>query len=114
MKLLFDQNLSDRIPSRIADLFPESTHVKTIGLEREEDAAIVKWAERNDYAIVSKDTDFYQTSIALGYPRKFIWLRVGNCSTSLVVDLIRLRGDVIREFIMSEAESVLVLDRSSS
>jgi predicted nuclease of predicted toxin-antitoxin system len=83
-------------------------------LERGEDAAIVKWAGRNDYSIISKDTDFYQTSLALGYPRKFIWLRVGNCSTSLVVDLIRLREDVIREFIRSEAESVLILDRSDS
>ena len=32
MKLLLDQNLSDRIISRISDLFPGSTHVKAVGL----------------------------------------------------------------------------------
>ena len=114
MSLLFDQNLSDQIPARIADLFPESRHVKSIGLDQGKDAAIVKWAGRNDYVIVSKDTDFYQSSIALGYPRKFIWLRVGNCPTSFIVELIRSKADIILEFMARDEESVLILDKPHS
>ena len=30
MKLLLDENLSDRIVCRIGDLYPESEHVKTL------------------------------------------------------------------------------------
>lgn len=111
MKLLFDQNLSDRIPFRIADLFPESTHVKAIGLERGEDDSVAQWAIRNDYTIVSKDADFYQRSMAFGYPPKFVWLRVGNCSTDVVVDLLRSQSGVITEFGAGADESVLILGR---
>jgi predicted nuclease of predicted toxin-antitoxin system len=32
MKLLFDQNLSFRLCRNIADLFPESNHVRLLGL----------------------------------------------------------------------------------
>ena len=33
MKLLLDENLSDRIISQIVDLFPDSTHTKAVGKE---------------------------------------------------------------------------------
>lgn len=111
MKLLFDENLSDKIVPLVIDLFPESAHVKTVGLERADDGAIAQWAEQNGFTIVSKDTDFYQRSIALGQPPKFIWLRVGNCPTSVITHLLESRSDLIREFIESRSDSVLVLER---
>lgn len=114
MKLLFDQNLSDSIPFQITDLFPESTHVTAIGLERGEDDSVAKWAIRNDYTIVSKDADFYQRSMVFGYPSKSVWLRVGDCSTDVVVDLLRSQSGVITEFGGSAAESVLILDKLGS
>lgn len=40
MKLLLDENLSDRIIHRIADLYPNSEHVKTLGLINTDDAVI--------------------------------------------------------------------------
>ena len=112
MKLLLDQNLSDRIPAHIADLFPGSTPVKAVELARVDDSVIGDWAKRGGFMIVSKDTDFYQRSIAFGHPPKFLWLRVGNCSTALVVDLLRRNVDLIRAFGASAAESVLILERS--
>ncbi len=33
MKLLFDQNLSPRLVTRLADLFADSSHVQTEGLD---------------------------------------------------------------------------------
>ena len=111
MKLLLDENLSDRIVSRIIDLFPESTHVKTIGLSRSDDGIILDWAKEHGFSIVSKDIDFYQRSIAFGHPPKFVWLRVGNCPTSLITELLRTRHKILRAFIASEEESLLVLER---
>ena len=58
MKLLFDQNLSDQLVTLLADLFPNSTHVKTIGLNTAADTELWDYARDNDYLIVSKDTDF--------------------------------------------------------
>ncbi len=111
MKLLLDENISDRVVLLVSDLFPDSAHVTAVGLMRSDDSLIADWAKQRDFAIVSKDTDFYQRAVALGSPPKFIWLRVGNCTTATIVDLLRKRSGIIREFIASETESVLVLER---
>ena len=111
MKLLLDENLSDRIISRIVDLFPGSTHIKAVGLREANDFVVWEWAKQHGFTIASKDTDFHQRAIVFGHPPKFIWLRVGNCQTSLITDLLRSRYPVIRQFIQSETESLLVLER---
>ena len=84
---------------------------KSVELMQADDAAIADWARHHGSSIVSKDTDFYQRSVALGSPPKFIWLRVGNCRTEIIVDLLRSQHALIRDFLASETESVLVLDR---
>lgn len=33
MKLLFDQNLSPKLVKRLADVFPSSSHVQSLGLD---------------------------------------------------------------------------------
>jgi predicted nuclease of predicted toxin-antitoxin system len=111
VKLLLDENLSDKIVARISDLFPDCAHVKGVALMQADDASIADWARHHDSSIVSKDTDFYQRSVALGSPPKFIWLRVGNCGTEIIVDLLRSQHALIRDFLANETESVLVLDR---
>ncbi len=40
MKLLFDQNLSSALVGRLSDLYPGSTHVKTLGMMKAEDGVI--------------------------------------------------------------------------
>jgi predicted nuclease of predicted toxin-antitoxin system len=112
VKLLLDENISDKIAPAVDDLFPGSTHVKAAGLMRADDSLIADWAEERDFTIVSKDTDFYQRAVALGLPSKFIWLRVGNCTTATIIDLVRTRAAIVREFIESETESVLILERT--
>ena len=110
MKLLRDENLSERIVSQIIDLFPASLHVKEAGLFRTEDSVVAEWATQHGFTIVSKDTDFYRRSVVLGQPAKFIWLRIGNCSTAQVVDLLRKQEKVIHEFSERSEENVLVLE----
>src|ERR1700738_104604 len=53
----------------------------------------------------------HQRAIVFGHPPKFIWLRVGNCQTGLITNLLRSRYQVIRQFIESETQSLLVLER---
>ena len=45
MKLLLDENLSERIVSQISDLFPVSLQVKEAGLFRAEDSVIADWGD---------------------------------------------------------------------
>ena len=89
MKLLFDQNLSPDLVKRLADLFPDSTHVFLVGLDREDDRNIRRFAEEHDYVIVTKDADYSDLSLVLGYPPKIIWIRRGNCSTETIEQILR-------------------------
>jgi predicted nuclease of predicted toxin-antitoxin system len=109
VKLLLDENLSDRVIHRIIDLYPDSEHVKTLGLINTDDVVIWEYAKANDFVIVSKDSDFHQRSLLYGHPPKFIYLRVGNCPTSKITQILRDNLDTIIQFEGSETESLLVL-----
>jgi predicted nuclease of predicted toxin-antitoxin system len=109
VKLLLDENLSDRIIHRIVDLYPDSEHVKRLGLINADDAMIWEYAKANDFVIVSKDSDFHQRSLLYGHPPKFIYLRVGHCPTSKITQILRDNLNTIIQFESSETESLLVL-----
>ncbi|MBW4650292.1 MAG: DUF5615 family PIN-like protein [Kastovskya adunca ATA6-11-RM4] len=109
MKLLLDENLSDRIVSRIVELYPNSEHVKTLGLLNTDDVVIWEYAKVNGFVIVSKDSDFHQRSLLYGHPPKFIYLRIGNCSTSKIIQILRDNLNTINQFGSSETQSLLVL-----
>lgn len=95
MKLLFDENLSPRLASSLADLFPASTHVRDVGLRAADDPAVWEHARLNGFLIVSKDADMHDLSLLFGNPPKVIWLRMGNCSTAQVENLLRREFEVI-------------------
>ena len=109
MKLLLDENLSDRIIHQIVDLYPNSEHVKTLGLTNTDDSVIWEYAKTNDFAIVSKDSDFHQRSLLYSHPPKFIYLRIGNCPTSKIIQILRNNRDTILQFESSKTDSILVL-----
>ena len=109
MKLLLDENLSDRIVDKILDLYPDSQHVKTLGLINTDDAIIWEFAKMNSFVIISKDSDFHQRSLLYGHPPKFIYLRIGNSPTSKIVQILRDNLSTITQFDSSDMESILVL-----
>lgn len=109
MKLLLDENLSDRILPRILDLYADSSHVKHPGLWQTDDAVIWDFARQHGFTIVSKDADFHQRSLTFGHPPKFIYLRVGNRPTSRIALLLRTQEQTILAFEQDAAASILVL-----
>ncbi|MGI8740447.1 MAG: DUF5615 family PIN-like protein [Gammaproteobacteria bacterium] len=98
MRLLFDENLSFRLARELADIYPDSAHVRDLGLIGAKDSRIWTRAAKDGFLLSSKDTDFYQRSIAFGAPPKVIWLRAGNSSTSAIATLLRQRYVVVRRF----------------
>ena len=40
MKLLFDENLSPKLARLLADLFPDSVHVRDVGLKAVDDSVV--------------------------------------------------------------------------
>jgi predicted nuclease of predicted toxin-antitoxin system len=98
MKLLFDENLSHKLVPLLADLFPDSAHVRDVGLKAADDPVVWEYARDNNLMIVSKDSDMHQRSFVFGYPPKVVWVRLGNCSTSDVEQLLRRRLVSIKTF----------------
>jgi predicted nuclease of predicted toxin-antitoxin system len=88
MKLLFDENLSHKLVRRLADLFPDSIHVRDVGL---------------------KAADMHQRSFVFGHPPKIIWVRLGNCSTADVEKLLRKNFSAVKTFHEDDYASFLSL-----
>ncbi len=109
MKLLFDQNLSPRLVTRLADLFPDSSHVQTEGLGCADDDQVWEHARLNGFAIVTKDADFNNLSVMRGSPPKVIWLLLGNCTTSKVEAVLRARLADIEAFELDPSVGTLAL-----
>lgn len=109
MKLPFDENLSFKLPRLLIDLFPDSVHIRDIGMKAIDDPIVWDYAKDNDFLIVSKDADMHDLSLVFGNPPKVIWLRLGNCSTRQVENLLRRDFDVIKIFYEDEHVSLLAL-----
>ena len=109
MKLLFDQNLSPRLVHRLADLYPDSTHVYLIGLDMAPDPAIWEYAHDNDYLIVTRDADFSDLNVVLGFPPKVIWIRRGNCTTKEIESMLRSNYEAVQSLVQDEGVGILTL-----
>jgi len=109
VKLLFDENLSHKLTQRLADVFPDSLHVRDVGLETADDPTVWEYAKENELVIVSKDVDMHDRSFIFGYPPKVIWVRSGNCSTTDVENILRRELSVIEKFYQDDYASFLVL-----
>ena len=109
MKLLVDQNISPRLRETLGDLYPESLHVRDIGLESADDVMVWAYARDHEFTIASKDSDFRQMSFAFGHPPKVIWIRRGNCSTSEIESILRDSYDELFTFHQDEQGSFLAL-----
>ena len=98
MKLLFDENLSFRLVAALADIYPESSHVRDVGLLGADDLLVWNYAAEHGFLLASKDTDFYERSLVFGAPPKIIWLRIGNSTVNETISLLRSQYIIIRHF----------------
>jgi predicted nuclease of predicted toxin-antitoxin system len=53
MKLLFDENLSPKLPSLLKNEFPGSLHVRDCGLKGKTDRELWEYAKRESFSIIS-------------------------------------------------------------
>ena len=98
MKLLFDQNLSFKLCRQLADIFPDSSQVRLLGLSEAEDRDIWEHAKANTFVLVSQDADFGDMATLYGPPPKVIWLRCGNQPTGAIEKRLRDHAEAITAF----------------
>ena len=109
MKLLFDQNLSPRLVRRLADLYPNSSHVHLIGLDTSPDPVIWQYARDNEFIIVTRDADFSDLNVMMGFPPKVIWIRRGNCTTGKIETILRSNYEAVESMAEDEQVGLLIL-----
>lgn len=86
MKFLIDNQL----PAALGRFFQaqgvESRHVIELGLDEASDLDIWRYAQSEDYVIVSKDEDFlHLANLDTGGPA-VVWVRLGNCRKGPLLD----------------------------
>ena len=109
MKLLVDQNLSDRLSVRLQDIFPGSLHISQVLPRRDKDTNIWSYARENSFVIITKDSDFRRLSREGGHPPKVIWVRTGNTSNAVVESLLRDCYDEIVAFEQDPQRGIIEL-----
>lgn len=109
MKLLFDQNLSRKLVTRLADIFPNASHVQFHRLTDADDSEIWEFAKIEGFCIVTQDADFAERSHLYGSPPKVIWLRCGNTPTNNVEAILRSGAEAIQELISNTSLDYLEL-----
>jgi predicted nuclease of predicted toxin-antitoxin system len=109
VKLLFDQNLSPRLVLRLSDLYPDSVHVISIGLDQASDGAVWNYAREGGFTLVTQDADFSETSEVLGFPPKVIWIRRGNCSTGQIESILRQYREAIASLEQDPTAGILTV-----
>ena len=107
--LLFDQNLSPRLVDRLEDLYPESRHISVLGLGHAFDKDVWEYAREHGYIIVTKDADFSELGLLLGFPPKVIWIRRGNCSTRDIEGILRDHHEAVTALSDEPTTGILVL-----
>jgi predicted nuclease of predicted toxin-antitoxin system len=109
MKLLLDQNLSSRLSSRLMSVYPGVLHVSDLGLASASDEEVWEAACNEGCLIVTKDSDFVDLQVLRGFPPKVLWLRLGNCTTARIEEVLRGHVQDIQAFEASAEEGLLAL-----
>ncbi|TKB73958.1 MAG: hypothetical protein E8D46_08760 [Nitrospira sp.] len=110
MKLLFDHNLSHRLVTALQHDYPDSTHVRDIGLSTASDDDVWQYAAQHGFTVVTKDADFHQRSFLFGHPPKVVWIRLGNCSTAMIETLLRRHRTHLQAFATELDGAFLILE----
>lgn len=109
MRLLFDQNLSWKLVRLLADVYDGCSHVRDLGMADATDTVIWAHAAEHGFTVVTKDSDFLQRSLRLGFPPKVVWMRIGNCSVEASAQLLREKYIRIHRFHHDPDAAVLTL-----
>ena len=96
--LLFDQMFDYRLPRLVADLYPNSAHVRHVKLIEASDSDIWEYARDYDYIVTSADKDFVAISGTKGFPPKLIKVDLGNVPTQAVASALRVQYPEILAF----------------
>ncbi len=108
-RLLLDENISERLLPQLINIFPGSTHVRTLGREGASDSTVWDIARDGGFLLVTRDEDFVGMSLSRGTPPKVVWLNIGNARNAFIAALLLERADDIERFLMHDEYTFLAI-----
>ena len=91
-------------------MYPEAKQVRKLGLENSTDLKIFDFAIKNQYTIVTFDSDFCDLNNLKGFPIKIIWLRTGNTTTKSLERIFTEKLELIQTFLNEENVCLEIID----
>jgi len=64
----------------------EAKHVLDIGLAEASDSQILRFAESEEYVLISKDEDFLHLILRPAATASLVWIRIGNCRKQFLLE----------------------------
>jgi predicted nuclease of predicted toxin-antitoxin system len=86
VKFLIDNQLPASLAQYLQKQGFDCRHVLEVGLGEASDAEICQYAEAQERVIVSKDEDFFYVASQPGTKVRLLWVRLGNCRTSVLLE----------------------------
>jgi len=114
LKLLLDQNLSRKLVPYLAERYPGTSHVLLLGMSMSDDSDIWHFARLKGFTLITKNTDMVDLCVLRGAPPHVIWLRIGNCTTEVVREILDRNEHRIRDLEHASPPVVLSLFRLMS
>ena len=98
VRLLFDENLSERLLQPVTELFPGSTHIRSLTKTCTPDRLLWDLARTGGFILTTRDEDFVGTSVLQGAPPKVVWLNVGKSRNAVIAALLQSHATDIERF----------------
>lgn len=95
MKFIVDHQLPPDLARWLVGKGHEADHVFLLGLGDADDGRIWDFAVLEAAVIITKDADFANRRYARGDGPTIVWLRIGNATTSALLEWLKLRWDKV-------------------
>lgn len=98
VRLLLDENLSERLLQPLAELFPGSEHIGNLTKIGTSDRLLWDLARTGGYILTTRDEDFVGMSVLHESPPKVLWLNVGKSRNAVIAALLQSHAADIERF----------------
>jgi predicted nuclease of predicted toxin-antitoxin system len=115
MKFLCDVHISFKLVNALNQLGYECVHVNNI-LDKwfTKDEAITKFADKNDYIIITKDADFRNSFFINRTPKKLLKVNLGNITNHDLIKIVTECMPKIENVSQNHKNFIIEIDLKSS
>jgi predicted nuclease of predicted toxin-antitoxin system len=109
VRLLLDENLSERLLQPLGELFPRSEHIGNLTKAGTTDRLLWDLALTGGFILTTRDEDFVGMSVLQKAPPKVLWLNVGRSRNAVIAALAQSHAADIERFAAHDEYTFLAI-----